>query len=303
MFLFAFVMVLREGVETAIFLSASSMNSEGLGQWLGALIGLGIAAAFGVLFVRGAIRVPLKPFFSVTSAVLILIGLQLVIGGLHELSEGQVLPASRREMALIGPLVKNELLIFTLTVALAAGWMLFGPGRTPLPAPADGPEARLERAARSREVTRRRWTAVLALFVVGFLGVAFIRTSRVPAREPAVPVVATDGQVRFAAADLADGRMHFYETEFPAGKVRFFAIRAGDKTYTCFDACEICGDVGYFLESGHAVCRNCTSPIPLNSLGRTGGCNPIPIAAREADGVWWIPAADLERQIPRLKGR
>ncbi|MEO5618959.1 MAG: FTR1 family protein, partial [Candidatus Eisenbacteria bacterium] len=147
-FLFAFAMVLREGAETAIFLSAASLNSEGLGAWLGALIGLGVAGAFGVLFARGALRVPLKPFFSVTSAVLILIGLQLLIGGLHELSEAQVLPASKREMALIGPLVKNELLIFTLTVALAAGWMLFGPGRKPLSAPSTGPEARLERAAR-----------------------------------------------------------------------------------------------------------------------------------------------------------
>src|SRR5678816_1649275 len=40
LFLFSFFMVLREGAETAIFLSASSLNSEGLSRLLGALAGL-----------------------------------------------------------------------------------------------------------------------------------------------------------------------------------------------------------------------------------------------------------------------
>src|SRR5437870_3053020 len=83
-------------------------------SWSGAALGLALAVGFGVLFVRGTLRIPLKPFFSLTTAVLLLISIQLLVGGLHELSEAEVLPASRREMAIIGPLVKNELLLFTL---------------------------------------------------------------------------------------------------------------------------------------------------------------------------------------------
>src|SRR5262245_999825 len=56
-FLFAFFMVLREGAETAIFLSAASFSSEGLALWLGALAGLALAVAFGILFVRGSLRI------------------------------------------------------------------------------------------------------------------------------------------------------------------------------------------------------------------------------------------------------
>ena len=41
------------------------------------------------------------PFFTVTSAVLALLAVQLLVGGLHELSEAQVLPASKSEMAII----------------------------------------------------------------------------------------------------------------------------------------------------------------------------------------------------------
>ena len=111
---------------------------------------------FGVLFVRGALRVPLKPFFSLTSAVLLLIALQLLVGGLHELSEAEVLPASRTEMAIVGPLVKNELLLFTLTVALAAGWLLFGAGRARRAGARGGAARRRgsQRAASQRESRR-----------------------------------------------------------------------------------------------------------------------------------------------------
>lgn len=305
LFLFSFFMVLREGAETAIFLSASSLNSEGLGRLLGALAGLVLATTFGVLFARGTLRVPLKPFFSLTSAVLILIGIQLLVGGLHELSEGQVLPASKAEMAMIGPLVKNELLVFTLTVAMAAAWLLFGPRAVPAPAAAaaEGPQARLERAARMRDESRRRWTGILAVIVVGFLSVAFVKSSSLPAKEAGTTLALTNGGVSVPSADLADGRMHFYEADLPAGHVRFFAVKDKDQVHTCLDACEICGDKGYFLEGDHAVCRNCTSPIPLASLGRTGGCNPIPLPSRADAGVLWIKAEDLERLIPKQKGR
>jgi len=308
--LFAFGMVFREGVETAVFLSAAEFNSHGLGLWLGALGGLLLAVLFGVLFIRGTLRVPLKPFFSLTSAVLLLLGTQLLIGGLHELSEAQVLPASRVEMAVIGPLIKNELLLFTLTVALAAGWLLFGARGAAAPAhEGSGPEARLERAARGRELARRRWTGVVALLVVGFLTTAFVQHSRLPDRPPAQPLAASGGVLTFDAAPLADGRAHFYSADLPAAPgsapraVRFFAIRVGSDVKTCFDACQICGDKGYFEDGGALVCRNCTSPISIATLGHSGGCNPIPLAHEQAGGVITVSAVALETIRPHLGGR
>jgi len=305
LFLFAFVMVLREGAETAVFLSAAGLNSAGLGRWLGAFAGLAIAAGFGILFARGTLRVPLRPFFSLTSAVLTLIGIQLLVGGLHELSEAEILPSSRVEMAVIGPIVKNELLLFTLTVALAAGWLLFGPGRLPpqTSVAGEGPEARLLRAARERDARRRRWTGILAVLVVGLLSVAFVRSSRLPAREPALPLALENGEAHVDTAPLADGKMHFYEVALPEGTVRFFALSAGNRTVTCFDACSICGDKGYFLDGGSVVCRNCTSPIAISSLQKGGGCNPIPLPSRAEPGRLVVSAQDLRAELPHLKGR
>lgn len=308
-FLFAFGMVLREGAETAIFLSAASFSSEGLALWIGALLGLALAVGFGILFVRGTLRIPLKPFFSLTTAVLLLISIQLLVGGLHELSEAEVLPASRREMSIIGPLVKNELLLFTLTVAVAAFWLLRRPASPPSPpgAPAAGPEARLVRAASERDARRRRWTGIVGLIVVGLLATAFARGSKTPAKEPASQVAAQDGVIRLDAAAISDGHMHFFETTLPAGTARIFAIKVGDHIQVCFDACEICGDRGYFESKGALVCRNCTSPIALSTIGRGGGCNPIPVPHEDVQGpqgpALEIRTTDLEKVLPRLGGR
>jgi FTR1 family protein len=306
-FLFSFGMVFREGVETAVFLSAVGFTSEGVGMWIAAGTGLMLAAAFGVLFVRGIVRIPLKPFFTLTSAVLVLLAFQLLVGGLHELSEAEVLPASRTEMAIIGPIVKNELLLFTLTVALVAGWLLVGPRGRPqpaaVPAPAAGPEARLARAARRRERSRRRWTGIVGLAVVGFLATAFARGSQVPDKAPAEELAIEGGEVAFDAASLGNGSLRFYQLPVDGTPVRFFAISVDGDVRTCLDGCEICGDVGYFQDGVSVVCRNCTSPIVVKSLGRGGGCNPIPLPSRLDGGRVRIAVDDVRALTPLLQGR
>lgn len=304
-FLFSFAMVFREGVETAIFLSAARFNSEGLALWLGALAGLALAIGFGVLFVRGSLKVPLRPFFTVTSAVLALLALQLVVGGLHELSEAQVLPASKEEMALIGPLVRSELLVFTLTIAIVVGWLLLRRPAAAMPSTdAAGPEARLARAVARQEGARRRWSGIVGLLVVALLASAFVRESRQPIRPPAQPLAVSGGEARFERAPLADGHLHFYEVPVQGTNVRFFALQVGDDTKICFDACEICGDKGYYERGASLVCRNCAAPIVRGSVGRTGGCNPIPLPHRVVGGTAIaVTEADLRAVLPHLKGR
>jgi FTR1 family protein len=310
-FILSFGLVLREGVETAIFLSAAEFNSQGLGLWVGALAGLALAIVFAVLFMRGTLRVPLKPFFSLTSAVLLLIAIQLLIGGLHELSEGEFLPSSRVEMAVVGPLVKNELLLFTLTVAIASAWLLLAPAgadgrRGAGAAAASGPEARLERAAMARERSRRRWTGVVGLAVVAFLSVAFVQRSRIPDRPPAAPLPSVEGRVSVDPALLADGHAHFFQVAPESAAtppLRFFAIRAGDSYRACADACVICGDKGYYEDRGMLVCRNCTSPIAISSIGRSGGCNPVPLPSQLQGGALIVRLSDLVAAHQRTNGR
>ena len=95
-FAFAFLMALREGVETVLFLTALSGTPSGsaLTTLGGSGLGLILATLFGVLLVRGSVRVNLRRFFAVTGLVLLVLVVKLVAGGLREFFEAAVLPAA-----------------------------------------------------------------------------------------------------------------------------------------------------------------------------------------------------------------
>jgi uncharacterized membrane protein len=142
----------------------------------------------------------------------------------------------------------------------------------------------------------------VALIVVGFLAMAFVRQAQLPERAPAQAIAVEDGMIRLDASGLRDGHLHFYQVTLPEGAVRFFVVQVGSQFRTCFDACEICGAKGYDESAGAVVCRNCTSPIVLTSLGKSGGCNPIPLPHRIEGDRMTIADSDIRAMVPRLKG-
>src|SRR6476661_1220340 len=186
LFLFVFLMVLREGVETVLILGAVSLNSTELLSFLGTLSGVIVAIVFGVMFVKGSVRVNLQKFFRVTTAILFFVAAQLVISGLHELSETGILPSSKREMALIGPIVRNDLFFFVTIVALAALMILFEAKRRQ---PPDLPNSPAERRYALWGARRERlWMASVyaSSFLFIFLVTAqFIYAKSVSALSPA----------------------------------------------------------------------------------------------------------------------
>jgi FTR1 family protein len=105
-------MVLREGAETVLILSAVSLDSGALMSFLGTLFGVLAAVIFGVMFVKGSVRINLQKFFRVTTVILFFVAAQLLVSGLHELSENGVIRSSKEEMALIGPIVRNDFFFF-----------------------------------------------------------------------------------------------------------------------------------------------------------------------------------------------
>src|SRR5665213_892485 len=70
LFLFVFLMVLREGVETVLILSAVSLNSSELMSFFGTLAGVALAVIFAFMFVKGSVRINIQRFFRVTSVIL-----------------------------------------------------------------------------------------------------------------------------------------------------------------------------------------------------------------------------------------
>jgi high-affinity iron transporter len=83
----AFVAVAREGLETALFLFASTENSGPVIAVAGGVLGLVAAIGLGVAFYRGALRLDLRKFFTATSVLVIAFAAYLVFGGVHEFGE------------------------------------------------------------------------------------------------------------------------------------------------------------------------------------------------------------------------
>jgi high-affinity iron transporter len=93
----AFFAVLREGVETALFLFAAAEGTavEGGGvaaQLVGAALGLLLAVVLGTLLYRGGIRMNLRSFFKVTGIILIVVAAGLFAYSVHELQEAGWFP-------------------------------------------------------------------------------------------------------------------------------------------------------------------------------------------------------------------
>ena len=90
----AFVAVLREGIETALFLyGADQAAGQGVGPTLlGGLIGLSVAAVLGYLLYRGGVRLNLRAFFRVTGVLIIIVAAGLFAFSVHELQEAGWLP-------------------------------------------------------------------------------------------------------------------------------------------------------------------------------------------------------------------
>ncbi len=294
-FLFVFLMVLREGVETVLILSAVSLDSNALLSFLGTLLGVIAAVLFGVTFVKGSVRINLQKFFRVTTVILFFVAAQLLVSGLHELSENGFIASSKREMAIIGPIVRNDFFFFVTIVALAALMVLFeARRRQPVPVADSAAEKRKSQWGARRE---RLW--MLAVFASSFAFIVlvtaeFIYAKSVNALSPATEVSFTNGAVAISLAQVSDGDLHRYAAHENGTEIRFLLYKKPDgKVVAVFDACEICGSVGFVKGQNGLVCKNCASPINSQSVGTPGGCNPVPLASSASGDAIVIREADV----------
>ena len=88
----SFLAVFREGAETVIFYeSIYSMSQDAHGMWVG---GLGAAAVLIVIFLVlrfTSVKIPIGPFFLVTSIVMAVLVVIFAGGGIHALIEGDLI--------------------------------------------------------------------------------------------------------------------------------------------------------------------------------------------------------------------
>lgn len=302
-FSFTFFMILREGIETAIFLQAVALSAGGLSSVLGIVIGFTVATIFAVLFIRGSLRIDIARFLKVTAVTLLIFTCQLIANAVHEFYEYGILPANPRMMAILGPIVQHDVL-FVVAILSIPAFMLMIPGRQS-PEVSSGP-------------AQRRWQLSAGVATVGiilFLGVGELFSTSHDINLASEPLsVPPSGILEIPMSDVNDGKIHRYTISDDGLEIRFFVLRTGLGTFaTAFDACYACYSYGrYYLKNGELICSQCDAPSPISKLHQTAeagppdennsgsmegnGCAPIYLPSRMNHGIIEIMLADLQHQ-------
>lgn len=167
---------------------------------------------------------------------------------------------------------------------------------------ATGADKRLVRAGARLERTRRMVPVVAFVLIVAMSWYASGSDKALSLYLPEPrPLIEDKGIVLIPLSspgrNLMDGRIHKFSVLVDGRSVRLMLVRRPDGSLAVtLDACEICPPDGYGQRDSHVVCIYCMTPIPLDTLGRPGGCNPIPLA-------FSVTEADVRIQIEEIRSK
>lgn len=155
------------------------------------------------------------------------------------------------------------------------------------------------RKIRARWRSNRRWAGVLiagCVFMILNLTAFTAILNREVELSPAEEFVINGDSIYVSLTQVEDGHLHrfAYVTENNV-ETRFIVIKKPNSSAygIGLDACDICGETGYYERDGQVVCKLCDVVMNINTIGFKGGCNPIPIAYSVSDGYIIVPLSEL----------
>jgi high-affinity iron transporter len=277
-FLFAFLMVLREGAEMVVMLVPVDFTTDSVLAATGAVLGLAVAVAIGVAFTKGSLRVDLRKFFSITTIILLLFAFQLLVSGLHEFAEAGWIPAGETYMRVVGPLMKHSTL-FVIAVLVLPFFFLLRRVAAPSPTGNEAEDRKVRAQSRSEKAAKASF-AVLAIGAVLTVGYAYAHETKQLVLSGPEAIYDAAPEISVPLASVSDDKLHRFALKAQGKLLRFLVIRKDAKKgefATTMDACTICNDWGYVQLGERVLCRNCVAEINRDSIGQGGGCNPIPV--------------------------
>ena len=178
-------------------------------------------------------------------------------------------------------------IVAALAVLLAI--LLLRQGMT-LHEPWDNPAQLRKLKARNRH-WRRVAAGVLACVLLCAVIMTAVKTSDTKQVELSAPeaytVDADAGVIRVSMDSVSDGHLHRFEYKTEANiNVRWIVVKKPNSAAfgVGLDACEVCGNAGYFERGGQIICKRCDVVMNINTIGFKGGCNPIPLSYEVEDG-------------------
>jgi len=297
------------------------------------LIGVSVAVVLFVVSSRFLRRVDMTRYIQYDGVFVVLAAFCFNFGGLNEFDHSSVITSSHnalsgffsdlvpfiRELLLLpgGDVVSNPFdsifeLISTQRFSMAVlALVLFLPPvivfarlmLTPEPG-TDG----LEKKALKRKVIGsyrdelvRKGIPLLGALAISMILLHSANLAARPSYEPEpVPVVEEGDTVHIPLVDkfgdISDGKMRKYLVSYNGESYRLIVMMRPDgEVVAVLDACEVCPPRGYMQRADHVICKYCNTPIPVQSLGQPGGCNPIPLVYKVNGDILLIDKADIAK--------
>ena len=193
---------------------------------------------------------------------------------------------------------KNAMLfIWTVAALCLLLAIVFFAENTKVTEPYDNPAQHRKLRARNRR--HRRLAVALALFLAAIaviLSAVKSYDTRVIELSPPETYTVDGDEILIPMGSVSDGHLHRFEYQTENGvNVRWIVVKKpGSASFgTGLDACEVCGNAGYFERNGQVVCRRCDVVMNINTIGFKGGCNPIPISYEARGGNLVFKLAEI----------
>lgn len=161
----------------------------------------------------------------------------------------------------------------------------------------DNPAQKRKLRAAMRNV--RRWACVvLACAVIGIVNLTAVHAinNKKPVEAPVEQCEMDNNNMYVDFSQVDDGHLHRFAYITDKGvEIRFIVIKKPNSSSygVGLDACDICGEAGYFEREGQIVCKRCDVVMNINTIGFKGGCNPIVIDYEVKDGRIIVPIEGL----------
>ena len=153
----------------------------------------------------------------------------------------------------------------------------------------------------------RRWSCTAAAcFLTATLCMTWLTeiSSRAVELSPIESSELRGDNIYIALSQVNDGHLHRFAYTTEKGKdLRFIIIqKPNSSSYGVgLDACDICGETGYYERNGQVVCGLCDVVMNINTIGFKGGCNPIVIDYSVRDGYIIVPVSTLMEHESEFK--
>ena len=260
----------------------------GSSVYIYALFGMLTGCFFLFLCMRYLKSLDLRKFFKTDSIMVFIAAFCFLFGGLDEFDSTSVITMLQKGLNNVLASPRIAMAVTALLLFIPPVYVFIRLLHSPEPV-TDSIEVKAEKrkvmSIYIAELIKKGTPLLLSLLVsIVLLHAANLAMNPLFDPEP-IPVIADGDEITILLkdnfGDISDGRIRKYSIRNKGNVYRFLVLmRPDNEVVAALDACEICPPTGYVQRGEHVICKYCSTPLPLQSIGQPGGCNPIPVKSR-----------------------